>query len=413
MLKNRYWKLKAVFNEYPRAFWTLVVAVFIDRLGGSVLFPFFTLYLTQKFNVGMTTVGIIFGIFSIMGIVGSTIGGALTDRIGRKTMLIFGLLASAFSSLWLGSINELQTFFIGAIFVGLFSNIGGPAHQAMVADLLPEEQRAEGFGIIRVTFNLAIVIGPAIGGFLAAQSYMSLFITDAIASLIVAGIVFLILPETRIRIEGVENEAMVETFRGYGQVLKDNAFMLFWVASLLTGMVYVQMNSTLAVYLRDSHGVLEQGFGLILSMNALMVVLFQFPITRRVSKQPPFSVMAKGALLYAIGFAMYGFVSDYGFFLVAMAIITIGEMYIAPVGQALVARFAPEDMRGRYMAFFGYSWAIPFATAPLLAGLVMDYLDPRLVWVFAGFFGLLATGMYWMMHVKNEVEEEAPVVAGS
>ena len=174
MLKRRYWKVKALIDEYPRSFWTLVIAVFIDRLGGSILFPFFTLYLTRKFDVGMTTVGIIFGIFSITGIIGSTIGGALTDRVGRKSMLIFGLLASALSSLWIGTVDELQVFFIGAIFVGFFSNIGGPAHQAMVADMLPEEQRAEGFGIIRVTLNLAVVIGPAIGGFLAAQSYLSL-----------------------------------------------------------------------------------------------------------------------------------------------------------------------------------------------------------------------------------------------
>ena len=408
MLKRRYWKVKALIDEYPRSFWTLVIAVFIDRLGGSILFPFFTLYLTRKFDVGMTTVGIIFGIFSITGIIGSTIGGALTDRVGRKSMLIFGLLASALSSLWIGTVDELQVFFIGAIFVGFFSNIGGPAHQAMVADMLPEEQRAEGFGIIRVTFNLAVVIGPAIGGFLAAQSYLSLFIADALASTLVAGIVFFKLPETRARITDEEKEAMVATFRGYGKVLRDNAFMLFWVASMLTAMVYVQMNSTLAVYLRDTHGVMEQGFGLILSMNALIVVLFQFPITRRVSKQPPFSVMARGALLYAIGFAMYGFVSDYGMFLVAMIIITIGEMYIAPVGQAIVAKFAPEDMRGRYMAFFGFSWAIPFATAPLLAGLVMDNLDPRLVWMLAGICGLLATGMFWMMHIRKEREREAP-----
>ena len=308
MLKRRYWKVKALIDEYPRSFWTLVIAVFIDRLGGSILFPFFTLYLTRKFDVGMTTVGIIFGIFSITGIIGSTIGGALTDRVGRKSMLIFGLLASALSSLWIGTVDELQVFFIGAIFVGFFSNIGGPAHQAMVADMLPEEQRAEGFGIIRVTFNLAVVIGPAIGGFLAAQSYLSLFIADAVASTVVAGIVFFKLPETRAKITDQEKEAMVATFRGYGKVLQDNAFMLFWVASMFTAMVYVQMNSTLAVYLRDTHGVMEQGFGLILSMNALIVVLFQFPVTRRVSKQPPFSVMARGALLYAVGFAMYGLV---------------------------------------------------------------------------------------------------------
>jgi MFS family permease len=132
-------------SEYPRAFWTLVVATFIDRLGGSILFPFFTLYVTRKFDVGMTTVGLIFGIFSITGMVGSTIGGALADRWGRKPMLLFGLVMSAISSLWLGTVNDLDLFMLGAVITGVFSRVGGPAQQALVADILPEQQRRRGF----------------------------------------------------------------------------------------------------------------------------------------------------------------------------------------------------------------------------------------------------------------------------
>jgi len=178
-IKRRYWQFRAGLNEFPRTFWTLMVASFIDRLGGFLLFPFFTLYITRKFQVGMTTVGIIFGLFSITGILGSSVGGALTDRIGRKPMLIFGLLASALSSVWMGLVGEIELFFIGAIIVGLFSNAGGPAQQAMVADLLPESQRAQGFAIWRVVVNLSATIGPAIGGLLAARSYLLLFLTDA------------------------------------------------------------------------------------------------------------------------------------------------------------------------------------------------------------------------------------------
>jgi MFS family permease len=405
-LKRIMWRTRAIINEYPRPFWTLVIATFIDRLGGSILFPFFTLYITRKFGVGMTTVGIIFGIFSITGIVGSTIGGALSDRFGRKWMLILGLVMSALSSIWLGLVNDIQMFVIGAVVVGLLSNIGGPAQQAMVADLLPEEQRSEGYGIIRVTFNLAVVIGPILGGFLATRSYLSLFIADAFASLVVATIVYLLLPETRVSLKEREKESIAVTFMGYGKVFRDRIFMVFWVASALMTAVYIQMNSTLAVYLRDSHGITVSQFGVILSMNALMVVLFQFPITRRITKYPALSIMAWGALLYTIGFAMYGVFADYGMFLFAMVVITIGEMFIAPVSQSLVANFSPEDMRGRYMAFFGFSWAIPFAIAPLLAGLLMDNGDARLVWLAAGIVGTIATTIFAGMHFRIERAEE-------
>ena len=97
--------------------------------------------------------------------------------------------------------------------------------------------------------------------------------------------------------------------------------------------------------------------------------------------------MAVGTLFYAIGFSMYGFVSTTLFFFIAMAIITIGEMFIAPVGQSMVARFAPENMRGRYMAFYGFSRTIPSLFGPLLAGLVMDNYNPNFVWYLAGIIG--------------------------
>lgn len=391
-------RLRGIYTEYPRQFWVLVVATFIDRLGGALLFPFFTLYITRKFGVGMTQVGIIFGLFSISGVVGSMIGGALTDRLGRKGMLLFGLVMSGLSSLLMGVINSIELFFVTTLFVGLLADAGGPAQQAMVADLLPEEKRAQGFGILRVVFNLAVTIGPLIGGLLASQSYLLLFICDAVASLITAGIVYLALQETRpTSVEHQPQEAMAQTFGGYLRVLRDFAFTWFLGVSMLMVLVYIQMNTTLAVYLRDTHGVPERYFGYILSLNAGMVVLFQFPIARWVTKYRPLIIMAVGTWLYAVGFAMYGFVSTFGLFLLAMAIITIGEMFVAPVGQAIVTRLAPEDMRGRYMAVFGFSWVIPSAVGTLLAGLVMDNADPRWVWYAAGIIGLLAAGAYYLM----------------
>jgi MFS family permease len=121
------------------------------------------------------------------------------------------------------------------------------------------------------------------------------------------------------------------------------------------------------------------------------VVLMQFPITRRITKFPPMLMMALGTFLYVIGFSMYGYVNTYALFIVAMVIITVGEMIVSPVSQALVASFAPEDMRGRYMAVSGFSWAIPFAVGPYLAGLIIDGPKPNLLWYAAGFVGLLST----------------------
>jgi len=85
-----------------------------------------------------------------------------------------------------------------------------------------------------------------------------------------------------------------------------------------------------------------------------------------------------------VGFTMYGFVSGYPLFILAMIIITFGEMIGVPVAQALAARFAPEAMRGRYMAFFSLSWTLPSTIGPLAAGLIMDNYNPDWVWYGGG-----------------------------
>ena len=149
-----------VYNEYPRAFWTYNVIVFIDRLGGFMLYPFFALYLTQKYDIGMATVGILFAAFSLSGFVGSALGGALADRMGRKGVIIASLLLSSLSALGMGFAPTLAIFIAVSVIVGTLGSIGGPAHEAVVADLLPEEKRAEGYGIIRVIFNVAVIIAP-------------------------------------------------------------------------------------------------------------------------------------------------------------------------------------------------------------------------------------------------------------
>jgi len=161
---------------------------------------------------------------------------------------------------------------------------------------------------------------------------------------------------------------------------------------------YMNMNTTLGVYLRNEHGTSEWHYGMLLSLNAAMVVLMQFPITRRIKEYPPMLMMAFGTILYAIGFAMYGFVSVYFMFVMAMVIITIGEMIVSPVAQALVASFAPEDMRGRYMAVSGLSWGLPFAVGPYLAGLIIDGPTPQYLWYVAGFIGVLSTLGFLSLH---------------
>ena len=394
-----------IYREYPRDFWMMIMVNFVDRLGGSLLFPFFALYITKKFDVGMTEVGGLFAIFALSSFIGAFPGGALTDRFGRKGIIIFSLTASSFSTLLMGFVNEFQFFLIVAFISGIFTDVGGPAYEAVFMDMLPEEKRASGFGIRRVAFNLAVVIGPVIGGFVAARSYLALFIIDAIISGIVALMVFLLIPETKPATrEGEEQESTAQIFAGYFRVLRDGRFMAFTLVCMLTWLVYMNMNTTLGVYLRDRHGIPESGYGWIISINAAMVVLMQFPISRRIEKNPPMLMMALGAFFIAAGLALYGFVETFWLFAVAIAVLTIGEMVTVPIANAVVASFAPEEMRGRYNFIYGSSWGISFAVGPYLAGIVMDQYDPNWLWYACGIVGMVSVFGFLALHWTTQTK---------
>jgi MFS family permease len=347
----------------------------------------------------MTEAGVLLGLFSISGFVGGMIGGALTDRFGRRGIVLFGLIFSALSSIAFGVINEYAVFYVLAVVVGLLSDVAGPAYQAMVADILPEEQRTEGYGILRVIRNLAWVIGPTVGGFLITYSYLYVFIADAIASLIVAGIFFRMMPETKPEREtGEDPEPLLNTFLGYFKVAKDGLFLVFTFALVFTGLAYQQIYSSLPVFLRDVHGIPDNGYGYLMSANALLVVLTQFWVSSRVSKRNPMLMMALGTFLYMIGLVMYGLVSSFALFLVAMLIITVGEMMAIPISQSMIAKFAPEQMRGRYMAFASLSWLLPATFGPGAAGIVLDNYNPNLLWFFCGVSCMIAIAMYLLLN---------------
>ncbi len=398
MIKN----LKNQYLSFPKTFRILIFSTFIDRLGGGLIFPFLSLYVAQKFNVGMTQVGLIFGLWSASSLVGSMIGGALADKFGRKLVIIFGLVSSAATGILMGLVTQLSSFYILALVAGIFSEVGHPASQAMVADLLGVEQRAEGYGIIRVIANISMTIGPAIGGILAGYSYLLLFIIDAAASTITALIFLFAIPETKPdSTEQEQSQSVLKTIAGYLVVVKDKIFIAFIVATMVILFVYTQMYSTLSVFLNQVHAVSAREFGWMMSMNAAMVVLFQFWVTRRVKDQQPLLMMILASALYGIGFVMFGFVRSSLFFYIGMAVITIGEMVHIPVAQALAAFLAPENMRGRYMAAYGLSWAIPNTFAPLMAGLFMDNYNPYWVWYLAGILSLVAVASFGLLYLKT------------
>ena len=395
--------LKQTYNEYPSLFWIIVATLFIDAIGSTLLFPFFALYITEKFSVGMTQAGILLGMSSLFGLIGSLIGGALADRFGRRKLILFGLVFSALSSLSFGFAGVLSTLYILIVIVGLLSRIANPAYDALLADILPEAKRQEGFGITRVAFNYAWIIGTAAGGLIASRSFLTLFFIDAVLSLAVALILYRYLPETRPVIQPdakEQQESLFTTLAGYRLVLRDLAYMGFTVAGMLFLIVYQQQYSSLPVYLRDVHAISSQSYGVMLSIAGLEVILFQIWISRTIRKYPPFMTMLFGTLFFMAGFTLIGFVRSVPMFVLAIVIITVGEMITFPTNRVIASNFAPADMRGRYMAIYDLGWAIPSTLGPAAAGLILDHYNPHLLWYIGGVLCAASAVSFYLLHIR-------------
>ncbi len=405
-------KIKKAYNYYPTEYWVIILAVFIDLMGGYMLGPFFGYFVSAQFSVNFRDIGFMFTMFSSGAIFGGIFGGAIADKLGRKPVIIFGLVSSALSSLAMPWIQQLEWFYALAALSGLLGSVGGPARGALLTDILPVEKRVEGFGIFRIAFNISAFVGPIAGGFIftATGNYKALFIFDAVTSVITAIIVWVKIPETRPEAKLKSNEGIMEsttietdgtqstekksfgkTMRGYLQVLGDGKYMFYVFVVMLMSLVYMQLNSTLGVFLLNVHGFPANWFGYLISANAAFVIAFQWFISRTTRKFPPFIMVAAGVFLYAIGFGMYAFVNNWGMFFVAMIVITIGECLCAPHMQAMIGLFAPEDKRGRYMAIGSFSWIIPNLFGVVAAGSLMDAVNPRWLWVLIFGVGSLAT----------------------
>ena len=392
---------RTLYHHFPRKFWIVVAVHFVDKVGGTLVFPFFALYITRKFNVGMTEAGILLGILSLSGIAGSVIGGGLTDRFGRRKLILFGLVFSAISSLALGLVNDFRLLYPLAVLVGLLSDVGGPAHAAMIADILGKEQRQEGFGILRVVGNMAWLVGPTVGGLVAKKSFLALFVIDSGISCVVALLFYLLMPETKPEPHpDHRHESLFATFGNYHVVLRDHAFVAFLVACILMGVVYIQMYNSLSVYLRDNHGIQPQAYGFLLTSSAITVILFQIWVMRVIKRHSPFLMMALGTLFYMIGFGMFAIVSAYALFVLAVVVITIGEMITVPTSQALAANFARVDMRGRYMAVFELTNKVPATVGPVAAGVVLDNYNPNLVWHLGSVLCATSAVCFYILHAR-------------
>ncbi len=381
-------KLSYLLSRHPRQFWIMLAGEFVSIIGRSMVFPFLTLYLHGRLGMPLTTVGLLMALYSIAGAVGQGLGGTLADRLGRKPVMALSLLASVGATLSLAFARSPLPVGVLLSLYGLMGSLYDPASSAMISDLIPEGERAEAYSLWRVAGNAGIAIGPAIGGLLASLSYLYIFGGGALGCLVMF-LVILTMRETRPAEPAGAGTALPG---GYRDILRDVPFVVFIILFPLSYLVYSLVLQVMPVYMSDQYGLGERYFGLLMSVNAAMVVLFQFPMTRLVRRIKHLHIVAAGVAISSLATAGVAGASRFGHFMLVIVVLTLGENLFVPTANTVAADMAPPELRGRYMGAMGLTWIMGWGGAPLVAGLLSDWFGPRSPWLIGGAAGMLFAG---------------------
>ena len=370
----------------PKPFYLLIVGTFISRFGHFII-PFLTIYLRQL-GFASSVTGLALAGYGAGGFSACILGGYLADRIGRKPTLLISCIGATCAMLLLSIAKTPFTIITGTFLCGLMSNLFYPASTSLVADLVPKDLRLRAYAVQRFSANLAFALGMTTAGLVAAHSFHWLFIADAGTTLILTLIILFGLQR------GIGKKA--DKLAGWPTALRsiftNYTFLRAFLASFLVAIIFWQISSTFGLQVTEVSGYSEKVYGYILGLNGIMIVIFELPLTNWTRKFNPQRMMAFGYTLIGGGLGLLTLGSSLSMLLIAMVILTIGEMIALPVSSSYVAELAPENMRGRYMGFFGFSWSLSIGLGPMI-GLAVFSHSPFILWMLCGIAGLIAAAV--------------------
>jgi MFS family permease len=376
--------LRQNLRALPRPAWILFGGTFINRFGTFVM-PFLAIYMTRQ-GYSPTQAGLAVSAYGGGHMFASMLGGHLADRIGRRHTIALSMFASCGSMLALSQAHTLPSILSLAFVVGLVGELYRPAATALLGDLVTPEQRVAAFGMYRFAINLGFAFGPATAGLLASRSFVYVFVGDAATSFVYGVVALLALPH------GLRSSAKDEkNNEGLRSALSNRPFMAFLAATLCLTWVEFQLHSTMPLYI--SHlGYTPATYGLLLSINGVMIVLFELALTAWTQRLPQQPLIALGYGLTGIGVAMTGLAHATPMLALSVVVWTLGEMVYAPVTGAFVTGLAPERFRGRYMGLWHFTWSIGMLLGPLMGTAIYER-SPAALWSCCLFLGAAGAGL--------------------
>lgn len=365
--------LKRWTDQYHPIVWTIVWGTIFSRVSLFMTMPFLAIYLSKTTHTSPIWIGIAIGIGPLTSTFVSFIGGNLSDRFGRKKILIWSVIVWVLVYIGFSFATALWMFtFLNAL-NGLCRSFFEPASQALLADVTPKDKRPKVFGLRYWAINIGATFGPLLGAYFGlSSSAVAFWLTAGVygAYGFVMWVVINRYKEDLIE-ETDTTPKLPVTFRKAIQVIRmDIALRYFVLAGIIENVGYSQIESNLPQYLKGTfpHGVTL--YSVLLATNAIFVVLFQMPISSLAAKRTPLQIMTIGSLIFAFGYLGIGLSTGIISLVLSMIVLTIGEILVFPTNSILLDQLAPEGMRGTYFGAGGLR-NIGHSLGPVLGGWIL------------------------------------------
>ncbi|MDX3528675.1 MFS transporter [Streptomyces sp. ID05-39B] len=388
----------------PGEFWWLWTSTLVNRLGAFVA-TFMALYLTLDRGYSASYAGLVAALHGLGGVISSLAGGVMADRLGRRPTMLVAQTGTALSVAALGFVHHPLAIAGVAFLVGMASNASRPAVQAMMADIVPPEDRVRAFSLNYWAINLGFAISSMGAGFIAEFSYLAGFLIEAGMTLACAIVVFLRVPESRPEQDGKNMTTSTQEAVGLGTVLRDRRFMGVVGLSFLVAFVFQQGAVGLPVAM-GAAGFTPADYGMAIAVNGVLIVALQIPVTRFIQHRDPGRLLVISSLLAGYGFGLTAFAGSVGLFALTVCVWTLAEIVNAPTQTGLVVRLSPVHGRGRYQGMYSMSWAVAALVAPLTSGVVIDRYGAEWLWGLCAVVGTVA-GVGYALLMRGLPAEEA------
>lgn len=403
MLQRAFNKYIDNFRGFSREIWILTLITFINRAGTMVL-PFLSKYLREDLDFSYNQVKWILISFGLGSIVGSWLGGKLSDKIGFYKIMIFSLMTSGIAFFGLQFVTSFEGLLVAMFFIMVVADMFRPAMFVSLGAYAKPENRTRALTLVRLAINLGFAAGPALGGLLIMTvGYKGLFWVDG-ATCILAILIFWIKVKEKKKSKYTDKEHPGEILTY--SVFKDRPFWIFLGATLITGILFFQLFTTIPLYHKEQFNLSELQTGLLLTLNGVLIFFLEMPIVSYIERHKinKLKVITLGCLAMAISMYLLLVNQWAGILIIMMLFMTFGEMFVFPFSNSFAMSRAPKGHEGRYMAIFTMS----YSTAHILsaeAGMDMIRLfSYQNNWFFMGTLGIIGVLLFiWTMKlVKYE-----------